>query len=96
MPSGGRIGATILLGIVAFGSGVVVRRATVAWAGGLTVIGAGTIATWNQLGELPTWVWLLGGGIGLLGLAMLVERRTSEGTTPASDSAADRSVGAHD
>ncbi len=70
-----RIGAAILLGIVALAVGVLTKRPAVAIGGSITVAGAGTIATWEQLGTMPTWAWLLLGGLGLLGLAVVVERR---------------------
>jgi hypothetical protein len=70
-----RIGAAILIGIVALGVGVLTKRPAVTVGGAITVVGGGTIATWEQLGAMPTWAWLLLGGLGLLGLAVVVERR---------------------
>ena len=75
--NGTRIGAAMMFGIVAVALGVVWRLPAVAIAGSATIVGAGLMATWDQLSEMPTWVWLLLGGIGLLALAVFVERKKS-------------------
>ena len=34
-----------------------------------------TVASWRQLSTLPTWAWVLLGGIVLIGVAITVEKR---------------------
>ncbi len=75
--SGTRIGVALLLGVISVGLGVVKRLPALAVAGGITIIGSLLLATWDQLADLPTWAWLLLGGVSLLGLAIVVERRRS-------------------
>ena len=73
-----RIGVAILVGIVALAVGVLTKRPVVSVGGATAILGSALIATWDQLGTIPTWAWMLLGGLGLLGLAVVVENRRTE------------------
>jgi hypothetical protein len=73
--SGNRIAAAIILGTIAIAFGVIRKMPPVALGGAVAVSGGAVIGTWDQLGSMPTWGWLLIGGLSLLGLGVWVERR---------------------
>jgi hypothetical protein len=74
------IPAGLTLGIVAAGAGAWNRLAAPLVIG--TAITASTtfVATGSDLSAIPNWTWLATGGLGLLGLAVLIERTSKQGT----------------
>jgi len=77
-----RVGVAIGFGVAAIAVGGVRRLAAPLLLGTALVAATTVLATGHQLASLPVWTWLAVGGVVLLSLALLVERRHSEADEP--------------
>jgi hypothetical protein len=71
--------AGLLIGIVAIAVGGWRRMSAPLVIGSGLLVTTVAIASGAQLASLPGWSWLVVGGMGLLGLAVALERRTKDG-----------------
>ena len=75
----GRIAVTIGLGVCAVAVGGLRRLAAPLLVGTGLLVAATVLAAGHQLASLPVWVWLAVGGLVLLALALLIEKRSPAG-----------------
>ena len=75
----GRIAVTIGLGVCAVAIGGLRRLASPLLVGTGLLVAATVLAAGHQLASLPVWVWLAVGGLVLLALALLIEKRSPGG-----------------
>ena len=73
----GRVAVTIGLGVCAVAIGGLRRLAAPLLVGTGLLAAATVLAAGHQLASLPVWVWLAAGGLVLLALALLIEKRSS-------------------
>ena len=70
-----RVVFTLVMGVAVVILGALRRHNDVVGGGMVAMLVALTVASWRQLSTLPTWAWVLLGGICLIGVAITVEKR---------------------
>ena len=70
-----RVVFTLVMSVAVMILGALRRHNDVVGGGMAVMLVALTVASWRQLSTLPTWAWVLLGGIVLIGVAITVEKR---------------------